>query len=534
VKRIAPLLTGIGVYLVSFAYLAWRTWNLTEGHLVYALDDAYIHMSISRTLASSGVFGVNPDGFTAASSSPMWTLLLAAVYLITGPAEWVPLVLNMLGSVALLWFAWHTFETRRAPQWLQYGVLVGIALFTPLALMTAIGMEHILHALAICVLVVWGSEVIERGHTPKTFAALLGLGFLAVSLRYESLAVVVLVAIFALVRRRWALAGALVVVGAMPIMAFGLYSLANGGFFLPNSIIVKAQWGEAIVGTPVEMLIARVGRAWKNFVSVPILVAGAVLLGAVSVRQIFRARAISQEVAVALITVGAILAQVSFGSVGWLFRYEAYLIPLLIMSVGLLARDRTLVALHWRELSPATARGLVAIAVVVVAALGVTRLYATTDQGAGFAGVMYTVNWQAARFIAENPQYKSVMLGDLGVMAWVNPDIHITDVEGLAESELPVSKLGPNNLLPEDYRRLADERDIDVAVLWFLPEWQLPDDWIAVGVMGHRYGGYLFGETGLGVCALGEDRVEQTLADFKEFIPSLPESSRYMNIEPQP
>ena len=43
-----------------------------QGHFVYPLDDAYIHMAISKHWACDGVFGITKYEFTPATSSPLW------------------------------------------------------------------------------------------------------------------------------------------------------------------------------------------------------------------------------------------------------------------------------------------------------------------------------------------------------------------------------------------------------------------------------------------------------------------------------
>src|SRR6185312_12642286 len=56
-----------------------------NGIFVYPLDDSYIHLSLARTLAFHHVWGIEPTAFASASSSPGWTLLLAAVDVLIGP-----------------------------------------------------------------------------------------------------------------------------------------------------------------------------------------------------------------------------------------------------------------------------------------------------------------------------------------------------------------------------------------------------------------------------------------------------------------
>ena len=68
---------------------------MNDDHLIYSLDDTYIHMAIAkhgefgdvRHYALSILFLVFP--------LPLWTLLLAAVYTLWGVSEWLPLAVKI-------------------------------------------------------------------------------------------------------------------------------------------------------------------------------------------------------------------------------------------------------------------------------------------------------------------------------------------------------------------------------------------------------------------------------------------------------
>ena len=70
--------------------------------IVYALDDPYIHMAIARHVVEDAVYGVTPYQFSSASSSPLYTLLLAAANYVFGVREVLPLVVNVL------WRCWYS------------------------------------------------------------------------------------------------------------------------------------------------------------------------------------------------------------------------------------------------------------------------------------------------------------------------------------------------------------------------------------------------------------------------------------------
>src|SRR3954471_21493604 len=89
-----PLLAAFAVLGMFYAFIAYRLVHVSEGHLVYALDDAYIHMAIAKNVALNHVWGVQAGSYSASSSSPLWTLLLAAWFRLFGISDVVPLIVN--------------------------------------------------------------------------------------------------------------------------------------------------------------------------------------------------------------------------------------------------------------------------------------------------------------------------------------------------------------------------------------------------------------------------------------------------------
>ena len=52
----------------------------TGGTFMYPLDDTFIHMALARNLSYHGNWGMNPYEFASASSSVLYTLLLAGLF----------------------------------------------------------------------------------------------------------------------------------------------------------------------------------------------------------------------------------------------------------------------------------------------------------------------------------------------------------------------------------------------------------------------------------------------------------------------
>ena len=72
-----PLLPYVAfalVFIVSACAMT-ASFSARHGGVLYPLDDSYIHLALARTLATSGVWGIDAQHPAAASSSPLWTVL---------------------------------------------------------------------------------------------------------------------------------------------------------------------------------------------------------------------------------------------------------------------------------------------------------------------------------------------------------------------------------------------------------------------------------------------------------------------------
>jgi len=100
--RYWPVLAATIILWCTVLLLLILSVRQNQGHLVYALDDGYIHMAMAKNFAQDGVWGVTRYEFSSSSSSLLWTLLLSAIYLIFGTNESAPLVLNVIFATLLV------------------------------------------------------------------------------------------------------------------------------------------------------------------------------------------------------------------------------------------------------------------------------------------------------------------------------------------------------------------------------------------------------------------------------------------------
>ena len=341
------MVVALAVLLIAFGWVLRESLAMADGRLVYALDDAYIHMAMAKHFVQDGVWGVTRYGFTSATSSPLWTLAVSGVFALTGPMDAVPLVMNVLLSAGLIVLGHAICRKLRVRPELELVGLLWLIFMTPVVPLSFTGMEHILQTLADLALVFCAAAALanperkwDRWDTLTTV-----LAAVAVGVRYEgALLVGVIVVLFAL-RRRWLQAAAVLAAGVFPVVAYGIISVSQGWLFLPNSVWLKGQIGfvQALidplrgravpdpVGRAFAILLRQLGKASHL---VALLAAGALVLAPAlhGEGQVVLVRSLPHgHDSAATAAVHLLVAQT-----GWFFRYEAYLAGLLGFSIVLL------------------------------------------------------------------------------------------------------------------------------------------------------------------------------------------------------
>jgi len=473
-----PLLAGLAVLLVVMG----RTWLMKDhysgGVFTYALDDAYIHMALAKNLALHGVFGATPFEFTSASSSPLWTLLLALGFKLFGVRDTLPLVLTTLASVGLLVTVEHVLRHFRVGTLARAITLPWVAGAAPLVAIIFGGMEHPLQLLIDVAFVYLAVRVAHRSELRWDALAFgtLALAAAACAVRYEGALLVALVSLLLATRGRWGLAVAVAAAGAAPLVAWGLVSVANGGFFLPNSVLVKSSDSllQLAISGGMSAYVGRIRDTLTTAYPVYALLAASASLLVLQIRR--GASGWDPAVLFAGLAIAVSVTHLFVGQVGWFFRYEDYMIVLL--AVGIVAQLAQVLRGTRARLSVVTV--VVGVLVVAAAVSGVTRGVLALRSTPRAMENIYEQMYQTAHFLKENPQYDSVAIGDLGAVSYYNDGLRILDLEGLAEQGVALESLGRQNATEADIAALAAQDGCDIAIVF--PEYfDLPDEWVEVG-----------------------------------------------------
>ncbi|MGI6100007.1 MAG: hypothetical protein GX174_01750 [Lentisphaerae bacterium] len=438
-RRLPSGLIVAGVALVVLLVQLLQGVRLADGHWVYSLDDAYIHLVLARNLAFHGMLGMAPDDFAACSSSPLWTVLLASAMKLVGARDWLPGLLNFAFTLLALLAVDRILARRDVSAWRRVGAGLAFFFLVPLTVIASTGMEHVMHVL-ITVLFLWaGMYELERPATSGAKAVVLPvLAFLMTGARYESLFIIAPFTLVLLLKRRWKAAFLMAVAGLLPVVLHGVYSLAHGGLFLPNSLVLKGR-------IPGGGWLRHVFQAFSMYVSVTLQ---NVHLHIICILLLLTAcfRRVPESVRLpGLVVVAAAIGHVTFSRCGHFYRYEAYLVAAgyLLLMVAWLPPDR----LPLRHIIPSPVRhddnwlllGRTCLLLFLLTPLVLRGLWATSRVPRGSANI-YQQQWQMARiFRTMDLEGKAVGINDLGLMA-DRSGARVIDLWGLGTTEVARAK----------------------------------------------------------------------------------------------
>lgn len=454
-----------------------------DGRWIYPIDDAYITLTLSRNLAETGVMGLNRGEFAATSSTPLYTAILAGIFKLTKARELVPLLVNLAAASAVLGAASALLTRLGVGPWRSLAALLALVVATPLPVLALSGMEHTLQILAS---LLFASAFLANSRLLPV-AAMMMVGF-----RYENIGLVLIALVILGRRRQWkmaaqALAGALVVPVAM---AFASWSY--GWPLIPASILLKASMKHP---DPWIRLLDPAGlKAIRNFISAPHLLA---LLGVIF--SAFRSRP-----AVAGTAAAAILIHAQFGAVGWLYRYEAYLVALSIIAVAALPGIRAAVVVP-----------------LLVAVLG-WRAQQSVVTGIGASTNIFAQHYQLGQFFRDHYPGKAVALNDIGAVSFLGRG-RVIDLFGLGHRDVFEFKRRNGSLSPEQIAEVAAKEQVEVAAVF--DEWfprGLPKHWVRAGSWQVR-DNYILGSDRVVFYATSEAAAETLKANLSSYRPRLPE-----------
>ena len=484
-RYIVPFALAAALFAALLLLLIRHGLRQNAGVFVYPLDDAYIHLAIGRNLATHGVWGISPYTFSGASSSPGWTLLLAAVVRVAGIHLLAPLVLNVLAALLLLLLA-CLLLARMLP---RAGIasittaLCVLVLVVPLPGLALTGMEHVLHSLLLLCMVsaaAWIAALPEGAAASRRWMAVLLFAAAACgAVRYESCFAVAMIAAVLLLRRRAGLALSLLAAAAVGPVLYGIYSATHSGLVLPFSVLMKSSERGAFKLSDAFLT--------SSISPVMLLLAVAFLLRMAQRGQQppqLRERFWTFGTGFLIITLGTAVLHNLAGPTGWLMRYEAYLYVLGVIAVALAAGE-ALAQTSLRTL-PAADRWIalaMLVALLPIAAGFVHRAHHGLSDIAASLHDRYEEHLPQALFVGQQMPHAVVIANDIGFLAFYADQAKILDPLGLGSVEPVRLELAGRVMDPEFMRQWSAREDAQLAILHTdFPGMQrmVPANWVLV------------------------------------------------------
>jgi 4-amino-4-deoxy-L-arabinose transferase-like glycosyltransferase len=167
IKRHWPLIVAIGALWIVVALWLMFSLSLNQGHLVYSLDDTYLHMAIAKNFTQHGVWGMTRYAFSSSSSSLLWTLSLSLVYLLFGVNEVAPLMLNLIFATLLICLVYGILKRYKLSSCLSIVVLGSMIFLAALPSLIFSGLEHILHIFLTIVFIYLFARTLSNQSSPE-------------------------------------------------------------------------------------------------------------------------------------------------------------------------------------------------------------------------------------------------------------------------------------------------------------------------------------------------------------------------------
>lgn len=406
--RLLTLVAALSA-ISGFAFLELLAFALA-GTFEYPLDDVYIHLAMAEGIAR-GHYGVNPGEVASASSSVLYPLLLAP-FPGTTLQGLLPLLWNV-AAVTLCGALWGRIVALAALPSRRLAML--LAILGPLGLNMGgvgfTGMENALHAALSLVTLIGLWRFLEDGRVAPWLAAAI---ILAPLVRLEGLALSLGAAGVIVLSGRWRAGLALGLAVLLPVAAFSLMLTRLGLDPLPGSVVAKMALA-APGATPLERTLVNLV---SNLSKPQGLYVAGLAVGTLVVALLRRGRA---RILLALAAACG-LAQLLAGQIGWMHRYEHWVVltmaGALMLATDGSRRDRL-------------ARGVVLLAIVIGFPMFQTK---NLSEYVWNPAAIHLQQAQMARFVHDDLQ-EPVAVNDLGWMAWRN-DRYVLDLWGLGSAEV--------------------------------------------------------------------------------------------------
>ncbi|MBC7902176.1 MAG: glycosyltransferase family 39 protein [Gemmatimonadaceae bacterium] len=504
-RKFIPVITGLLFVAVCVVALEYVSLKKTEGNFCYPLDDTFIHMAVSKNLALHGIWGISQEGFVSTSSSPLFTALLAIFFKLFSVTIFAPLFLSCLGT--LLMVIAMSRELKKYSGLTVFSATVcitGTLFLAAIPAMTLLGMEHTFQ-IAFTLFFVHSVATLLTTNEKKFFLSALIWGALMVATRYENAFVIAAAAGLLMLRKRFLHAVGVAAAGLAPIIMFGLYAKSQGGFFIPNSIMIKANQN-----------LGQLLNGGHSILENSSTISGLLVISIVIALRKYQLKILDRDFWVLSVFVLSGLMHAVFASFGWFYRYEAYLIVLgsfQLLKMGL----EWWQANRWVGLK---SQWLWAAAIFILTFNLPLRSLNSMRNSIRAIHNIYDQQYQMGLFMKQHYDQQVVAANDIGAISYF-ADLKTLDLWGLGNNEVAHARKNFywNNAF---LQKLVTDKKARIAVIydiWF--DKDLPKPWFKVGMWQMPYN-YICGDIKVTWYAMSEEEAVKLRANLGAFEKQLP------------
>lgn len=401
----------------------------TDGHYVYPIDDAYIHLAMAKNFALHEVWGITRYQFSSTSSSPLFTFIISSLINVFGNNDQIPLYFNVLFGLGIIYvlsiYYAEVFKTVKK----AVLAVVFTLLFAVLHLQVLSGMEHILQVFLFVV------NIFCFYHWDKNRSAILWfyLSILLMGLvRFESMFYFVILAFVLILIKKWKEAIGVLVIGFIPILIFCYFNYQQDGYFFPNSVVVKGTK----LSLDSNLLLQLKTIFLDNFIlNISFYKVGVfpVLLCAVFIYRDLKAKSFIAVIHhnFFLIVISLLMVcHTMFADLKGMFRYEAYI--LVGFSMALIPKIKDLFfdfKSYIKKEKVITLLVVMNIVLLFYKGLAAHRMLENGGKN------IYEQQIQSAKFLHAYYNNSKVVANDIGAITYYT-DIHLLDIVGLGSTEM--------------------------------------------------------------------------------------------------
>lgn len=477
--------------------------------------------------------GRNKVWFYPSTSSPLYTLLLSVLYFIFGVNEITPLILNIIFAIILLTVVYIILKHYKIESFYNLIVLISLIIFTPLPTLVFVGMEHILQIILVILFVYFSAKLIasqDEKNQKEWFKSydiiLLILAPLVTAIRYEGLVLLAVVCALIFLYLKFMYPIILGLIGALPVLIYGLISISKGWYFLPNSIILKERANilpyfithHQIQLIPVEVQFLELLCAYLLFV----------ILYYFLNHNILKNKIKKDILVMNIILISLGIINFLFAGVGWFYRYDAYLVALGIFIIALSLKEIQGLTFPIGRISK---KNISKYLIIIISFILIITLISEPLESRGFESLKetsqatndrYLGHIYPAHFVAKYYNNSTIVVNDLGAMSFYT-DARILDMYGLGSKE-PVYYLEETGKYNKSEVDSWTKQQSAIAILQ--PEWiviapRIPDSWQMVGKWNTPQN-VAFGDTTIGIYNVNPSKKAKLIKNLREFSSSLP------------